>query len=803
MRRFALPCLALSFAAALHAAEDEHSWTPLRDGADKAIQAAAAFETAQRKQTASPRIQLIPHGLVTISIDERLQALRASQDAENGIPLEEESSVGSVDPAVLMRNVEAALDAVASPSLIPEENAPSAGEAADAAGRAAAELIAAPVKDPLDDALLAPPPEPLDYVFLEAKLCFDQGRLDDLEEMLPLFEHHELSGYPALWALILKLKKFPDDPVVDQDFRRFIDLHEGEYLAENARTQYLKLRGEKLNAADFDLFFKGLVWNQTDPVIEAWQAYYTLESAQAENNQSKIAAALLKAKVLYRDSKAVTDPALMKLGDRISEADRTWLWTRVMILLQKNRMTETKRVLETLPRPELPAPMKELRSIIDEPTLWLRRQKNLGNLPARLAVFASVRIAHLRPADAARIAQAAVDPKANAFWRSLVWSRIGFTATTQLNPKASSWYAKAGSALQQFPLAVVDAQQLAAWHARALIRDGSWYGLSKVIDAMPAELKREEVWTYWCGRALASRGLKTDAQTAFTSIAHRTTFYGKLAADELGRSYGFSKPPKAMPRQVEIDKWAENTAIQRARSLYRMSLYREGHREWNWAMRGITPQESLALAAYARQTRLIHRMINTSLKSGDQTVVIEQRFPRPHAALIRIVSEAQSLPSAWVYGLIRQESRFIPAVSSAVGARGLMQIMPATAQWMARHLGIDSFEQKSLTELEMNLVLGTAYLRMLYLDMEESYVLATAAYNAGPNRARIWRAAVRNSMEAAAFIETIPYFETREYVKNVLANMHTYAMLTGELDGRFAKLLGRVEPGRSKAADLP
>lgn len=358
MRRFALPCLALSFAAALHAAEDEHSWTPLRDGADKAIQAAAAFETAQRKQTTSPRIQLIPHGLVTISIDERLQALRASQDAENGIPLEEESSIGSVDPAVLMRNVEAALDAVASPSLIPEENAPSAGEAADAAGRAAAELIAAPVKDPLDDALLAPPPEPLDYVFLEAKLCFDQGRLDDLEEMLPLFEHHELSGYPALWALILKLKKFPDDPVVDQDFRRFIDLHEGEYLAENARTQYLKLRGEKLNAADFDLFFKGLVWNQTDPVIEAWQAYYTLESAQAENNQSKIAAALLKAKVLYRDSKAVTDPALMKLGDRIAEADRTWLWTRVMILLQKNRMTETKRVLETLPRPELPAPMK-------------------------------------------------------------------------------------------------------------------------------------------------------------------------------------------------------------------------------------------------------------------------------------------------------------------------------------------------------------------------------------------------------------------------------------------------------------
>ena len=130
--------------------------------------------------------------------------------------------------------------------------------------------------------------------------------------------------------------------------------------------------------------------------------------------------------------------------------------------------------------------------------------------------------------------------------------------------------------------------------------------------------------------------------------------------------------------------------------------------------------------------------------------------------------------------------------------------MPATANGWHGNLGHRLIRAKKPHRAQrLNLVLGTAYLRMLYLDMEESYVLATAAYNAGPNRARIWRAAVRNSMEAAASSKQFPILKHGSMSKNVLANMHTYAMLTGELDGRFAKLLGRVEPGRSKAADLP
>ena len=168
------------------------------------------------------------------------------------------------------------------------------------------------------------------------------------------------------------------------------------------------------------------------------------------------------------------------------------------------------------------------------------------------------------------------------------------------------------------------------------------------------------------------------------------------------------------------------------------------------------------------------------------------------------MSSAQELPASWVYGLIRQESRFIPAVSSSVGARGLMQLMPGTASWTARQLGIEHYDEgRNLTELEMNLVLGSAYLHMLYADSGESFILATAAYNAGPRRARIWRNTLSDAMEAAVFIETIPYFETREYVKNVLANMQTYSMLTGEPIKNFTGFLGKVTPSLAEAKDLP
>ena len=158
---------------------------------------------------------------------------------------------------------------------------------------------------------------------------------------------------------------------------------------------------------------------------------------------------------------------------------------------------------------------------------------------------------------------------------------------------------------------------------------------------------------------------------------------------------------------------------------------------------------------------------------------------------------------AWIYGLIRQESRFIPMVSSSVGAQGLMQVMPATADWLAKRLGVSAYDRSLLTGLEMNLVLGSAYLHMLFADLDSSYVLATAAYNAGPAKARSWRAALSESTESAVFIETIPYYETRGYVKNVLSNTLTYSVLLGNPIKNFTSFIGRIHPSYATNPNIP
>jgi soluble lytic murein transglycosylase len=149
---------------------------------------------------------------------------------------------------------------------------------------------------------------------------------------------------------------------------------------------------------------------------------------------------------------------------------------------------------------------------------------------------------------------------------------------------------------------------------------------------------------------------------------------------------------------------------------------------------------------------------------------------------------------AWVYGLIRQESRFVMDARSQVGASGLMQLMPATAHFVARKIGMTDFKKHELNNIDTNIQLGTNYLNIVLADMDGSQALATAGYNAGPRRPRAWRAALTRPVEGAIFAETIPFTETRGYVKNVLANATYYAAL---LEGKPQSLkarLGTVAP---------
>jgi soluble lytic murein transglycosylase len=168
------------------------------------------------------------------------------------------------------------------------------------------------------------------------------------------------------------------------------------------------------------------------------------------------------------------------------------------------------------------------------------------------------------------------------------------------------------------------------------------------------------------------------------------------------------------------------------------------------------------------------------------------RYLAPYRDLLKTHTSQLALDEAWVYGLIRQESRFIPDARSVAGASGLMQLMPDTARWVAKRIGLKNWRWSQVTDVGANIGLGTYYLRHVLDALDGQQVLALAAYNAGPSRARAWRPEA--AMEGAVFAETIPFTETRLYVKNVMANATYYAHSFSQQVQSLKQRLGVVGP---------
>jgi soluble lytic murein transglycosylase len=216
----------------------------------------------------------------------------------------------------------------------------------------------------------------------------------------------------------------------------------------------------------------------------------------------------------------------------------------------------------------------------------------------------------------------------------------------------------------------------------------------------------------------------------------------------------------------------------------------------------MTDRQLLAAAEYARSVNVLDRMISTSDRTREE-FDFTQRFPAPHRTELTQNARAAGLDETWVYGLIRQESRFIQDIRSSAGAQGLMQLMPSTARFMARKVGMSDFAPARINEIDVNLRLGTGYLRMVLDDLDGHPVLATAAYNAGPGRPRLWRSSLTRPVEGAIFAETIPFNETREYVKKVMSNSVYYAALFENKAQSLKARMGTIAPKPAGATDLP
>jgi soluble lytic murein transglycosylase len=311
---------------------------------------------------------------------------------------------------------------------------------------------------------------------------------------------------------------------------------------------------------------------------------------------------------------------------------------------------------------------------------------------------------------------------------------------------------------------------------------------------------------YWQARALQARQDPASAARArqlLESIASPHGFYEQLALEDLGRRVAPVAPPAPLTPQ-EIAAAERDPGLQRALAAVRLGLRSEGVREWNYTVALHTPggmedRELLAAADIACRNALWDRCINTSLRTRDQ-VHMGQRFPTPFRETVVARARDIGLDPAYVYGLIRQESRFVTEARSGVGASGLMQVMPATARWTAKKIGLSDFQPHHINDRDTNIRIGTAYLKLALDDFDGSLPLAAAAYNAGPNRSRTWRNGP--VLPGEVWTENIPFEETRDYVKRVLSNTTLYAaQLTGQEQSLRARL-GTVGP-RNAATPEP
>ena len=636
-----------------------------------------------------------------------------------------------------------------------------------------------------------------DQAFLSARDAVRLGDRARLAQHAARLSDHPLAVYLEYWQLLGRIQV--GEQGVAADVEQFMRRHADSYIADRLRFDWaldLAKRGDYLGLEREAAQLLPGWWTDESPLL----CYLALSKyRKAAAQQADVFAR--DARQLLANTKNSAGDGCLELTETLMADGRVSIWDRVRALVEQNQFDTAKRIgARALDQNGRTVDQKMLTQAIDRPAAWLTaHERRLTEMQRELAIVAIVRLARDNPQDAAEHA-GALHLLLTPEQRGIVWGRIGHMAALRLMPEAHGWYLRGGEHVGIGPDAArVD--EVLEWQVRSALRAHDWKTVKSAIDRMPPALREEPTWIYWYGRALHQAGRPAEAQDHFARIAQQYHFYGQLAAEELGQAIVL--PPRADAATAEeIAPFESNRGFVRAFKFYELGLRVEGNREWNWQLRGLSDRQLLAAAEFARKRGVLDRMINTS----DRTKVefdFAQRFPAPFRESLIQYSAPLGLDENWIYGLIRQESRFIMDARSSVGASGLMQLMPATARYVAKRLNVPNFTPGRVNELEVNLQLGTGYLKMVLDDLDGSPMLATAAYNAGPGRPRAWRSALSRPVEGAVFAETIPFNETRDYVKKVMSNSVYYSALFDNKTPSLKARLGTVSPKAAGATELP
>ncbi|MFZ2308268.1 MAG: transglycosylase SLT domain-containing protein [Rhodoferax sp.] len=625
-----------------------------------------------------------------------------------------------------------------------------------------------------------------DSLVLEAAQAYKQRDRKRLTALLGQLRGHTLEPWAAYWDLSARL-----DEASTTEIQDFFTRYAGSYQEDRLRAEWLLQLGRNRDWVAFNREYP--LYRMNDDKSVRCYALLAEHLSSGVDNTTQVRDVWLGMKDADEGCAAAAEQLV-----KDHTTSKQMVWQRARLGMENDRLRVVTQAVEIVS----PGSVKTVNSIYLHPSKYLNDKLTAIQPKTReLVSLALIRQAYLDPAEAAvEIDKLRWRTQLTQEERSWIWGVIGKRAAQKLSNDAPDYFAR-GQAHHMHD------DQL-AWQVRAALRAARWTQVLSATGAMSEGLRSDPAWVYWRARALlqqpTSDGTRTQALQLLQSIAGVRGFYEQLALEELGERITVAAKPEALtPAEQEAAR--QNPGLNRALYAIRIGLRPEGVREWNYSTNlhvrgGMDDRGLLAAAALACQNEVWDRCINTSERT--KTVIdSEQRFPMPFKAAVVARTSQIGLDPAYVYGLIRQESRFIMDAKSGVGASGLMQVMPATAKWTARKIGLTSFQPYQITDRDTNIAIGTGYLKLVLDSFDGSMPLAAAAYNAGPSRPRNWRGQSGGPvMEAAIWAENVPFNETRDYVKKVLSNTTNYAaLITGQPQSLKARL-GSVGP---KDAALP
>lgn len=603
-----------------------------------------------------------------------------------------------------------------------------------------------------------------DEQFNAALQAANAGNIGLLQQYQASMQNDVLGYYPEYWSLNANLSAQPSSNIVN-----FAQRYPQSAMAEKLVADYVE---EKVKQADF---------TTAQPVLQYVTNADQAESCAVAQVRAKSGDPLVFAE--YKDVWLTTNSQpesctglgrMMLSSPLMTEQDRQQrLWGQL-------RAGQSGQALATAQTLGMSLSLAQLNQIQANPLNYLWSAPKASTADHAYLVFAMGRLADSDLNSAMSAVKRAAEGTPLQVQKAL-YRAVGYIGgTTVMKNNFNREVLNYLDASYGLPFSSEEAEI----YARQAIRFSSWESLIRAIDAMSVTQKQEDRWQYWLARASEKRGdasSKRTAQEIFKKLAQGDDYHNLLAKDKLGQSYN-NIPNNVQPTNSDVQRLSQDIHFSRAFALRRVNAPDNYiNREWNWAVRQayLKHDDGLLLAAAKRATDM--GWYDRAIYAADRTANkhnYSYRYAMPHQNYVVSHSRNAGIDPAWAYGLMRQESRFNTGARSHVGAGGLMQIMPDTAKLVARQMG-ETYNPAALSDMNTNIRYGTFYLSMIQSQLSSSPVLATAGYNAGPNRARRWQPDSQ-SIAADQYTESIPLTETRDYVKHVMTNATHYGVLLGQ-----------------------